>query len=59
VEFTVTERGDVTDVSVRGDAPSIFLREALRTIRQWQFEPALSNGEAVPVRTALRITYRG
>jgi TonB family protein len=59
VEFTVTERGDVTDVSVRGDVPSIFLREALRTIRQWQFEPVLSNGEAVPVRTALRITYRG
>jgi len=58
VEFIVTDSGDVTDVNVRGDAPSIFLRDATRTIRQWRFEPVLRNGEPVPVRTALRITYR-
>ncbi len=59
VEFTVTPSGRVVDVSVRGEAPGIFLREAVRTIRQWEFEPVRRNGQPVPVRTALRVTYRG
>ena len=59
VEFTVTESGRVVDVNVRGDAPSIFLRAAVRTIRQWEFVPVRQNGRVVPVRTALRVTYRG
>lgn len=58
VEFTITEQGRVIDVNVRGDAPAIFLREAVRTIRTWRFQPVLESGEAVPVRTALRVTYR-
>ena len=58
VEFTVTETGRVTDVNVSGDAPAIFLREAVRTIRTWRFAPVQQEGEAVPVRTALRVTYR-
>jgi TonB family protein len=59
VEFIVTETGEVTDVSVRGDVPPLFLREAVRTVRQWRFEPVEKNGQLVPVRTALRVTYRG
>lgn len=58
VEFTVTPAGRVIDVNVSGDAPGIFLREAVRTIRTWRFAPVQVNGEAVPVRTALRVTYR-
>lgn len=59
VEFTVTESGRVVDLNVRGEAPSIFLRAALRTIRQWEFVPVRQNGREVPVRTALRVTYKG
>jgi TonB family protein len=58
VEFTVTETGRVIDVSVTGEAPAIFLREAARTIRSWRFVPVRQDGEAVPVRTTLRVTYR-
>jgi len=58
VEFTVTETGRVIDVSVTGEAPAIFLREAARTIRNWRFVPVRQDGEAVPVRTTLRVTYR-
>ena len=59
VAFTVSESGRVIDVNVSGDAPGIFLRNAARTIRTWRFAPVLDNGAAVPVRTALRVTYRG
>jgi TonB family protein len=58
VEFTVTETGRVIDVNVSGDAPAVFLRDALRTVRTWRFAPIRQDGEAVPVRTALRVTYR-
>ena len=58
VSFTVTETGRVIDVEVSGEAPDIFLREAARTIRSWRFAPVLRDGAAVPVRTALRVTYR-
>ena len=59
VDFTVSETGQVMDVNVRGEAPVIFLRAAEETIRQWEFEPVRLEGEVVPVRTALRITYQG
>jgi TonB family protein len=58
VEFTVTKTGRVIDVNVNGDAPAIFLREAARTIRNWRFAPVRQDGEVVPVRTTLRVTYR-
>lgn len=59
VEFTVTETGRVIDVDVTGEAPAIFLRDTARTIRLWRFVPVRQNGEPIPVRTALRVTYRG
>ncbi len=58
VQFIVTETGRVIEVEVSGEAPAIFLREATRTIRTWRFAPVRENGEAVSVRTALRVTYR-
>ena len=59
VEFTVTETGRVVDVKVSGEASAVFLREAARMVRNWRFRPVRQDGEAVPVRTALRVTYRG
>lgn len=59
VAFTVSESGQVVDVTVRSEAPAVFLRAAVETIQQWEFEPVRRDGEAVPVRTALRITYEG
>ncbi len=59
VEFTVTETGAVSTLSIKGDAPAVFLQEAARAIRQWRFQPVLVNGQAVSVQTGLRVTFRG
>ena len=57
--MTVTETGEVRDVEVRGDPPRMFSRAARRAVRGWQFEPVRENGKAVPVRTEVRLTFRG
>lgn len=59
LEFTVSESGEVEELEVRGDAAGFFIRAAERTVRRWRFEPVLEEGNAVPVRTALRVRFRG
>ena len=51
VEFTINERGTVTDAVVVDSKPSrTFDRPALRAIRKWRFKPMVVNGKTVPRR---------
>jgi hypothetical protein len=60
LEFTVTETGEVRDLVANGDAPERFVQAASRAISSWRFEPAVgSDGRPTPVRTAIRVTFRG
>ena len=58
VVFTVTPRGTVDDAEVRSSSPEeVFDDAALRAVRQWRFEPATKDGEAVATRTMVRLKF--
>ncbi|MEQ8860943.1 MAG: TonB family protein [Pseudomonadales bacterium] len=59
LEMTVTISGEVRDIVVLGDPPGYFERAALQAVSQWTFEPTLENGRPIPVRTSVRVTFRG
>jgi protein TonB len=58
VEFTVTETGEVRDALVRESSASVFDNAAVSAVNRWRFEPVLEEGQAVPVRTRARFTFR-
>ena len=60
MEFTITAAGLVRDATViEAEPPGIFDRAALRAIRQYRFEPATADGEAVEVQgVTRRISFR-
>jgi len=58
VQFTVTERGAVTDINVL-DSPPRALEQALRrAVSEWRFEPVLDDGRPTQVRSSVRFTFR-
>jgi TonB family protein len=59
VEFLVTESGEVMDITTDGDVPDYFIRQALETVSRWRFRPVIRDGQPIPVRTGLRVTYDG
>ncbi len=59
VEFTVTDQGEVRDAKVRESSESIFEAAATAAISRWRFEPVVEDGRPVPVRGAVRFTFKG
>ncbi len=59
VEFTVDESGRVTDIEVLGTPARYFERSVRDALPAWRFEAVSIDGRIVPVRTMLRITFRG
>jgi TonB family protein len=59
LEMTVTETGETTDIEVLGDAPRYFERAARKAVAEWRFEPVMVNGRPMPIRTTVRLTFRG
>lgn len=59
LHMTVTEAGDVRDVEVVGDARDFFARAAIQGVRKWRFEPVREDGQPIPVRVAVRVTFEG
>jgi TonB family protein len=59
VEFTVTTEGDVRDAKVVESSAGLFEDAALSAIARWRFEPVVEDGRPVPVRAALKFTFRG
>jgi protein TonB len=58
VGFTVGERGDVRDALLTDAEPAgVFDAAALEAVRQWRFEPRVSNGRAVPVRSSVTLRF--
>lgn len=57
LHMTVTETGDVRDVEVLGTPREYFERAAVQAVRNWRFEPVMENGQPIPVRVAVRVTF--
>ena len=55
IEATVDERGRVIEARMVRSIP-VFDHSALHAVRQWEFQPAVVNGE--PVRTVITVTAR-
>jgi protein TonB len=59
IRFTVNTDGRVSNAEViRSDPPRMFDREATRAVEQWQFEPALRDGEPVQTTLSRRIEFK-
>ena len=60
LSFIVTEKGTVSDVQVLRHLDAGLDDEAVKTIREWQFAPAMLDGEAVPdrIKTAMSFNIR-
>jgi protein TonB len=58
LEFTVGERGDVHDALITDAEPAgVFDAAALKAVGQWRFEPRVSNGRSVPVRSSVTLRF--
>ena len=57
-EFTINPNGSVSHVRVIKATTYNFGEEAGYTVRDWRFNPAKKNGQAVPVRARLPFTFR-
>ena len=59
VEFTVTERGTVTDVKILKAKPRrIFNAAAKKTIKKWKFRPKMVDGKPVSARATQVIDFK-
>jgi protein TonB len=56
VEVVVDEDGAVTDAKVLRSIP-LLDDEALRAVRTWRFAPTKVNGQAVPVRMNVSVSF--
>lgn len=59
LQMTVTEKGDVRDIEVVGESRDYFSRAAIQAVRGWTFEPVVEEGQPIPVRVAVRVTFEG
>lgn len=58
MEFTITETGSVTDVSVVHSTNRVFNREAVRAILKWKFKPRIEDGKPIPRRAIQTIEFK-
>ncbi len=59
LQLTVTETGDVRDVEVLGSPREYFERAAVQVVKTWRFEPVIEQGQPIPVRVQVRVTFEG
>lgn len=58
MQFTVNAEGHVQDVTVLNSEPrDIFDAAAVASVKEWRFNPALQDGEPVPVETRQTIHF--
>ena len=55
-EVVVNEQGVVTDATIVKSVP-LLDEAALNTVKQWHFRPAVVNGQAVPIRMVVTVTF--
>jgi len=59
VAFTVNEQGEPENFRIERPSSPGLEKAVLQALRQWRFQPALKNGEAVPVRGLLTFESAG
>lgn len=58
LEFTITKDGSVKEIKiVAATPPKVFEKSAIKALKQWRFQPAEVNGEAVEQRAVQVIRY--
>ncbi len=58
VRFTVTETGAVADPEIlRSEPPGVFDRAARRAVLRWKYQPQLSDGKPISVKSYTRLTF--
>jgi protein TonB len=55
-EVVVDKQGAVADVKIIRSVPMLD-EAALETVRQWRFRPSVVNGEPVPIRMVVTMTF--
>ncbi len=58
VEFVVSPSGDVVDTKILKSSDAVFDSAALDALNSWRFKPHMDDSRAVPVRSAVRFTFR-
>jgi len=59
LEFTIDEHGVPNDIRVKASEPRrVFDTAAIQALRQWRFEPIVTNGVARARRATLRMQFR-
>jgi TonB family protein len=58
LSIVVTTEGKATSIYVLEGAPFGLTTKAVEAVQDWRFEPALKDGNPVPVRTQIETTFR-
>jgi TonB family protein len=58
LSIVVTTEGNATSIYVLKGAPFGLTTKAVEAVQDWRFEPALKDGNPVPVRTQIETTFR-
>ncbi len=57
LEVRTDEQGKVRDLRVTSDTPQILNQAAMDAVRQWEYEPFVKDGKAVPVAFTVTVTF--
>jgi TonB family protein len=57
LEVRTDEQGRVKDLRVTSDTPALLNQAAMDAVRQWQYEPFVKDGKAVPVAFTVTVTF--
>jgi TonB family protein len=58
VSLTAGTDGLAHDVTVTKPLGHGFDEQAVRTLQEWQFEPAAENGKPVPARITVEVSFK-
>jgi protein TonB len=56
--FIVQADGSVDNVQVVSSSNEVFVNAAVRSVKQWRFEPGTKNGRVVATRVRLPVAFR-
>ncbi len=56
--FTVTEKGDVTDIQIVEASEVALEKPATTAVERWRFDPFLDEGRPIAVRSGVRFTFQ-
>ena len=58
LQFTVSESGEVVDSVIEASSNPTFNEAALKAINRWTFRPHLYKDRPIPVRSAIRFSFK-